>query len=394
MSCSQDSTTLCARGALYAVILVTLACVQTWPSPVAAQQAATALYVRNDSDRTTVITPRARVDVPVGDDTSVGLVYMVDVWTSASVDIRTSASRRISGSDFGAQRVTEQRDEIDVGLGHDLHGVRLTGEYRYSTEPDYESHGGAVGAEIDLANKSALLAVTARANFDQVGRAGAPDFQRPVDVVGGRLAFTQILDPQTLVQGIYELSSADGYLSSPYRYVGVGTDDSTCRVDGDDDDLLYCVPENNPESRLSHALAVRGRRALGGALSVGVGYRFYVDDWELTSHTLQADAAWALLPDSLLTLRYRFYTQGAAYFFERAYLEERDDGIYTRDKELSPLDSHRLGLDLERRFELGGSGETLKVVLGVGGTQYTYDDYALLDSVTALEATLATVLEL
>ncbi|MGD8862058.1 MAG: DUF3570 domain-containing protein [Myxococcales bacterium] len=377
-----------------ALAFASLGCALPWTSMAVAQEAAASLYVRNDSDRTTVITPRARVDVPVGEDTSVGLVYMVDVWTSASVDIRTSASRRISGSDFGARRVTEQRDEIDVGLGHDLHGVRLTGEYRYSTEPDYESHGGAVGAEIDLANKSALLAVTARANFDRVGRAGAPDFQRPVDVLGGRVAFTQILDPQTLVQGIYELASADGYLSSPYRYVGVGTDDSTCRVDGDDDELLYCVPENNPEGRLSHALALRGRRALGGALSVGAGYRFYVDDWELSSHTVQVDLAWALLQDSLLTLRYRFYTQGEAYFFERAYLEERDDGLYTRDKELSPLDSHRVGLDLERRFELGGSGERLKVVLGLGGTHYTYDDYALLDSVTALEATLATVLEL
>ena len=78
--------------------------------PARGQEASTSLYVRNDNDRTTVITPRLRVKAPVGERTSAQVVYSVDVWTSASIDIRTSAS----------VAVTEQRDEIDLTLDHEL----------------------------------------------------------------------------------------------------------------------------------------------------------------------------------------------------------------------------------------------------------------------------------
>src|SRR5262245_46082677 len=83
--------------------LLCLACVSVWPELGAAQQAASAVYVRTDTDQTLVITPRVSVEAPVDDATRLNAAYSADVWSSASIDIRTSASRP----------VTERRDEIN-----------------------------------------------------------------------------------------------------------------------------------------------------------------------------------------------------------------------------------------------------------------------------------------
>jgi hypothetical protein len=342
------------------------------------QQAAASVFVRTDSDTTTVVTPRLRAQTELAEGTTAELVYVIDVWSSASIDIRTSASKA----------VTEQRDEIDVLLGQEFEDLRLRGGYVYSTEPDYESHTALIGAELDLAERSTTLAAGGFVRFDTVGRAGDPGFERDTRAAGATAALTQVLDRASLVQITYEVAGASGYLSSPYRYVGVGGDGGTCRGQ-----VLYCVPETNPEARLRHAVALRGRRALSSALSAGLGYRFYTDDWALHSHTAQADVAWLAATNTTLGARYRFYWQSAADHYEARYLEEREDGLYTRDKELSPLHNHGAAIDLEQRWPLGGEG-VLRTLLSFGPTLYEYRDFVGLEQITAFDVTLAMVFEL
>jgi|GEM_PF-5357087 len=181
--------------------------------------ATSAVYVRSDTDHTTVIAPRVSLSAPVASAARLDLVYTADVWTSASVDIRSSASKA----------VTEQRDEINAALSHELGDVRLAGSYRYSHEPDYESHGAALGLGLDLAQKSTSLDLRLAASRDQVGRAGDPGFERAARNLSARIGLTQLLDTETFVQLVYEVMSAHGYNSSPYRYVGIGTADGRCR---------------------------------------------------------------------------------------------------------------------------------------------------------------------
>ena len=370
---SRSTACVCVLAAACVVAFARVAKTQD-----AKSEAAAAVYVRTDSDKTTVVTPRLRAATNLGPETHAEVVYTVDVWTSASIDIRTSASKV----------VTEQRDEIDVNLGQDLGDLRLNAGYRYSTEPDYESNGGSLGVEQSFADKSATLGLDLSAGFDSVGRAGHPDFDRSVRNLTGRLVFTQAIDRITQIQGIYELGSANGYLSSPYRFVGIGSDDGSC-VGA----MTVCVAEAGPDERLRNVLAVRAQRALGEMFSAGIGYRFYTDDWSLTSHTMQAEVS--LLPDvvSLITLRYRMYFQNAAEHYKARYLEPTATRFYTRDKELSPLTSHRIGLDFERAWKLDERDATLRTVLSVGPTFYSYSDFVPLTSVTALEVSFAMVLQ-
>ena len=385
MSCRGGRAARCVRRTAQAWTCAWISALAALcAEPAGAQEAATALYVRTDSDETTVITPRLRVQTELTEGTEAEVVYVVDVWTSASVDVK-AAYTDIDATSSASKRITEQRDEIDLLLRQDLPDLRLRASYRHSSEPDYSSNGGSMGVERDFGGKSATLALDLTGTFDRVGRVGLPSFDEPATVLGARAAFTQALDAQVLVQGIYELGRAEGYLVSPYRFVGIGSDDGTCRGA----EVFECVPETSPEQRVLHAFALRVRAALGDAYSVGADYRFYIDDWELSSHTAEARVAFMPGRDAELALRYRFYTQSAAGHYRPTYDALEEGRYYTRDKELSPLDSHRVMLDLSRDFALGDSA--LRVGLGLGPSFYTYRDYPLLDSAFAFESTLSAV---
>jgi hypothetical protein len=390
-SVSARSALLTRHGGL--ALLALLATLLLAIAHAVAQEAGAGVYVRTDSDRTTVITPRLRAAAPVGEATRVDVVYTVDVWTSASIDIRTSASKA----------VTEQRDEIVLGATHEQGDLTLTGNYRFSTEPDYESHGGSLGVAYDFAENSATLALNASATFDEVGRVGDPRFARDARTLSARASFTQVVDPQTLVQAIYEYGLSTGYLSSPYRYVGIGSPDGGCRLPPQPlaawaigtSRLTYCLPERSPDERWRHALAVRGRRALGEAWSLGLDYRFYIDGWELDSHTANAELAWSPAAETVLALRYRYYLQSAAAHYGARFesIEQAGDH-FTRDKELSPLSGHRVMLDFERGWKLDELGHTLRTLLSVGPSVYLYSDFPPFERITALEVTLALGMEL
>src|SRR5262245_58628048 len=243
-----------------------------------AQEAATAIYVRTDSDKTLVVAPRLRVQAALAETTRVSASYAVDVWTSASIDIRTSASK---------VPVTEQRDEIDLSVDQEFEDVNLTLAYRYSTEPDYVSHGVSGGFSWDFADNNATFALGLSGSTDTVGKAGDPEFSKPVGTLGGRLSFTQVLGTHTLAQLMYEISRVKGYQASAYRYVAIGG--GLCTFGAVEGAPLLplaplCVPEASPDERLRHAAAVQLRQAFGEDWSLEAGYRFYLDDWGVQSH--------------------------------------------------------------------------------------------------------------
>lgn len=355
------------RRALAALALALVAL----PTAGLADEVGSAVYVRGDSDDTLVVAPRVRAKADVAEGTSVSLVYAVDVWTSASIDIVTSASKI---------PVTEQRDEIDVSVDQELSDLNLTLAYRYSSEPDYVSHGVSGGFSHDFAQKNGTVAVGLNASSDTVGRAGDPAFSRDVSSVGARLTFTQILAVDTLAQVLYEPSLQRGYLASPYRYVAIGLDWGCGTL------APLCVPEVNPGQRLRHAIAVSGRHALGDDLSAGALYRFYLDDWGVLSHTIQLDVAFLPGEHTALSARYRFYLQGAADHYRAIYLAPQP--FVVSDKELSPLSSHRISLELEQRFPFRDDRE-LTATFSVAPLLYLYDDFPPLDQIRGIEANAA-----
>ena len=339
-----------------------------------------ATLVRTDSDGTQVVSPSARGRVQVLDeDTHFDVEYVADVWTSASIDVRTAATLP----------VTEQRDEVDVGLDRRFEDVLVRGSYRYSAEHDYQSHGGTLSGSADFADHNTTLELRLTAQHDTIGRSGDPLFQRPQTVFGGRAAYTQVIDPNMLVQAAYDLVRVEGFQSSPYRFVGIGGDGRCAGT------AQLCVPETHPDARTRHAIVVRARRALDDQLSLHADYRFYADDWGLLAHTAAVQVSWMHDERGLFALRYRFHDQGAAAFYRSSYPMPTFTLLYaSRDRELSPLTSHRVSLAYEREFELGEAGPPLRVAVALGGTSLDYHDFVGLSQVLAGDATLSLSVEL
>jgi len=349
-------------------------------SSARADELGTALYVRTDDDDTTVVSPRARAQKSFGESTDLEATYAADVWTSASIDIRTSASVR---------EVTEQRDELDVGVTHALEDLTLHAGYRLSLENDYDSNGLSASGSYDFADNAANLTLSVNAIHDRVGRSGDPDFARALDTLNTRLSFTQVIDPEMFAQLVYEPAFIFGYQASPYRYVGFGGTGYGCVG------AQECLPEQVPDSRIRHAIAVALRRALTDAFSLGLTYRFYFDDWGLSSHTALVEAGLTLGEDTLLALRYRFYVQGEVDFYKVRYgAQPANQDYYTRDRELSKTSSHRLSLELEQVVHSEPDGKSVSFSLALAGARFRYDDFVGLSSTLALEVTAACVLKL
>jgi hypothetical protein len=370
MRCSQW------RQALFVGVCVLL--LGTLIVPARADEVASAVYVRADTDKTTVISPRARVAKNLGEATSVDVAYAADIWSSASIDIRASASKR---------PVTEQRDELDLTLNQTLTDLTLHGGYRFSTEHDYTSHGASLGAAYDFAGNAARIDVALHAFGDTVGQAGNPTFKRGVSTLDASLSFTQVIDPQMLVQLTYELAHISGYQSSPYRWVGVGplaTGFGCVQA-------ALCVHEQLPSDRTRHAFALLLRRAFSDAFSAGLTYRFYLDDWALQSHTVLAELGFNLSERTLLALRYRFYTQNPVRFYQKSYALEAP--LRTRDRELAGMTYHRVGGELEHDFAVGEHGAKLGATLSVSGNSYSYPNFAGLSQVLALEVSAGLLLQ-
>lgn len=356
-------------------LLVSLSCsalCASCASAPATTTASSALYGRADTNATTVWAPRERIAASFADTAGIESAVALDVWTGASIDVVTAATHAIH----------EVRKEVTAGAFYEFANAGLSGGYRYSTENDYWSHGGVGSLSFDMASNNTTLALSGFGSRDIVGRAGDPGFKKPQSSGGGRLSLTQVLDTKTLLQISWETARVAGYQASPYRYVAIGGQ-GTCAGSAP-----LCVPEMVPDQRIRSAAVLRGRRALGGRVSVGLDYRFYFDDWGLLSHTFTPDLVWLVTEHGSLNLSYRYYTQSEADFYRPRYVSPGAiTGYVTRDRELSALYSHRLGLGVTRDFPIGAD-TSLKLSLRAGVTRYVYLAFVGLHSVDALEGTL------
>jgi hypothetical protein len=333
----------------------------------------TSVYVRSDTDSTTVIAPRAHVGARLGESVGLDATYAMDSWTGASIDVVTAATTAIH----------ELRHEINTAASLDVKNVRLSANYRYSTENDYWSHGGVINLDVDLFEKNTTLAFALLGSLDTVGRAEWASFRRPQDSIGGRLTYTQVLDAKTLLSLSGEMVRLAGYMASPYRYVGFdGT--GLCRQLA-----AMCVMEIHPHERLRTALSLNLRRAFGSMVSMGLTYRYYFDDWGLDSHTVSPDLTILIGQHGTLALNYRFYFQSHADFYRSSYPGELSSYHYlTRDRKLSNMMSHHVGAEYLHDVPLGASGNSvLQLGLRGGLGVLLYSEFVGLEQVGVVEGT-------
>lgn len=296
---------------------------------------------------TRVYAPAVHGELASPDGVLLSVDYLVDAITSASVAAGVNADVRF----------TELRHDLGVGAGYEfdvgndatlLSTVRL----RWSEEPDYSSRGITWSNQLALNDRSTLLTLNASYLFDDVRmrimggpRMGIYDVDamstveqtNPWDidfnVTALTLGVTQTLSPTLLLDVGYDFAYLDGYQNNVYRQVPVA---GTPRV------------ENHPRERIRHAIYARLAWYLPATrTSLQALYRAYVDSWDVAALTPEARIYQEITDLAQLRLRYRFYSQTQAYFYQADTSNYASEATFvTADPKMSAFHSHLVGLQL------------------------------------------------
>lgn len=280
------------------------------------------IYV--DDDHTQVVSPLVRAQADATPTTNIQAGYVVDVVTSASVDLVTQAS---------ARTIHDVRHQGSLGASQVLGEWTASGSYVYSTENDYASHGLSLGLERRLFENSTTLAASYALSRNDVGRAGDRNFHRDLQVHTLGATWTQIHTPDLATQLTYTYAAADGFQASPYRFVPVRSSPHEL--------ARMWVPESDPKQRYKHAVTAGANLHLFADSAMQGDYRYYRDTWDIVSHTFQLRYLVSFSDTVELRLRNRFYTQSAASFYRGNYDEVLT--FMTIDRELGRLWSEMFG---------------------------------------------------
>ena len=212
------------------------------------------MYHGYDGGGVEVTGPSVLVRKGVKDKVSVWANYYVDMITSASIDVVSTASE-----------YTEKRSEKSVGLDY-LYGKTFMGlSYTNSEESDYSAHSVRFGLSQDFFGDLTTLGISYARGFDTVRRNGDDSFEEETDRQTYRVDLTQVLTRNLIVNLNYEGVTDEGFLNNPYRQVRFL--DSGAALGYSYEAELY------PRTRTSSAQALRAMYYLPYRASVKAEFR-------------------------------------------------------------------------------------------------------------------------
>ncbi len=173
----------------------------------------------------------------------------------------------------------------------------------------------------------------------------------------GSISLSQIVSKKMQVSFFMDVVQQTGWLSNPMQrvyfkdrpnfYVGVASDIPVYTTTANQgvfqlaDDI-----ERLPDTRLKIPVGVRLNYYINEFLVVKSYYRYYSDDWGITSHTASIELPIKLGGKFTLYPSYRYYEQTQADYF--APYEEHSilDQFYTSDYDLSAFNSNQYGMGI------------------------------------------------
>lgn len=227
-------------------------------------------------DRNTrVVQPEVELKKELPNGTVVGAHYLLDAITSAS----------IAAGVLRDQPFTELRNEAGFTLGQRVGPALIQGSYSYSSESDYWAHSASLGALLELNKKNTVLYGSLSYGNDRVAQRMGPTLYNPVgglQSLGAIATLTQIVAPKLVGVLSYQVdvlgfgNRDNGWLANPYRTVNLGGAPARELV---------------PYQRIRQSLALSANYLIAlpfrrmPYLAFRPSYRFYWDDWGITSHT-------------------------------------------------------------------------------------------------------------
>lgn len=154
----------------------------------------------------------------------------------------------------------------------------------------------------------------------------------PRNTCDASFSLSQVINRHTQISFLSDGVIQQGYLGLPFYRVYFN--DNSVHV------------ENLPGSRIKLPLGVRLNYFLGDKIILRSYYRFYVDNWGVTSHTASLEVPFKITPFVSISPFYRYYKQTAANFFAPYGSHTEADKYYSSDYDYSAFSSGYAGINL------------------------------------------------
>ena len=237
--------------------------------------------------------------------------------------------------------IRDKRDQLNASLQWNNEGYTHTAALGYSIEDDYQAIFGSYAGEKESAD--ALRTVSWGWSFsdDKIEPTAALDNGRVLSakrnsfsISGG---FTQVLNKNAVIQTGVSLTREAGFLSDPYKQVW---------VDGS------VLNDSRPDSRLMWAWTTKFRQYMTRSkAALHLDYRYFIDDWGIHSHTLDASWNQPLGHDWEIAPAIRYYTQSSPDFYGPVFFLAPEDAYWSSDYRLATYGSLSYQLNTVLRKE-------------------------------------------
>ncbi len=301
---------------------------------VLAEDRADVLYHSYDGGGVEVTGPS--ILVRKGDNKSFSLSanYYADSISSASIDVVTQ------GSPYSESRVQKS-----LSFDYMHTDTTMTAGYTNSDESDYQADTANFSIAQSMFGDLTTVTLGYARGWDEVSKNKDSTFgTRSVDHRNYQVGLSQILTKNLLFTLNYEAVTEEGFLHNPYRSVRYLTSPTTTSNQ----------LEVYPRTRTSNAVSARFRYYLPYRAAIGLGYRYYTDDWDIKAHTAEVNYTQPILDRWTIEVDYRFYTQSDAKFYSDLFPRQDAQNFLARDKELSKFSDQSAGISLQYEFLKNG----------------------------------------
>ncbi len=288
------------------------------------------LYHLYDGGGVEIDGPSILVRKQVGKNLSVVGNYYVDMVSSASIDVITTASP-----------YTEERKQWSLGMDYLRGNTTLTAGFTSSVESDFDASTWNFSVSQDMFGDMTTLTLSYGLGDDIVGRSDDETFSRDNTRQHYGVGLTQILTRNLITSLNFETITDEGFLNNPYRSVRYADSSSGTGYSFE--------PELYPATRTSNAVGLRARYFLPYRAALQGEYRFFTDTWDITSHTASVTYVHPMDPWTF-QVKYRWHDQTGAAFYNDLFSRPEATNFRARDKELSPMTSQTVTLSASYEF--------------------------------------------
>ncbi|MFV2056422.1 MAG: DUF3570 domain-containing protein [Thiohalomonadales bacterium] len=327
-----------------------------------------ALLYYGEKDRVTAVEPVISLRKEIDDEEFFGVRFVFDGLTGSSPNgaIKQPFPQTFSTeSGNGTYTTPANETPLDPNFRDSRGALNLSWEkpmnetskgiysVNFSKEIDYTSFGLAATFSWDTNQRLRTWTAGIAYNLENTNPfGGVPKALSPVPIPGGKkklisenenknvadilLGLTQVLSRTTLMQFNISFGIDNGYLTDPYKIL------TQLNSSGNLGSPRYRY-ESRPDSRTRQALYWKTIHSLGKDV-FDFSYRYYWDDWGISSHTADGKYRFELGGGHYLQAHLRYYLQDKANFYNYNLIQGNTPIYASADYRLADLSTTTVGL--------------------------------------------------